>query len=347
MNPSAETRFASGVLAVGARFACARCRERGVTEACARCGGPTVDLSTPEGAARLSRWSRSHHAPRARRDPFRDRGRWLVGTAVWGCAVASAFFLARWSTKHIDAHGFVPRKAVTALATLCGGIGGLVAASTTGLLLQVLVAATGALAWGAGSLAIAGARRETDGRARGWQRGVLMLRALGRNLAVTPFGGARRLAELEPLGPVLSPVAPACANDGAACEGVLEADERASIGGYEGVIVAVEGRTRGSDVCDAAIVPFRVRTAEGDALSVQVNVGCVRFVDSPIAVACCDELPAAWGIDRGHDGSAPVNVWTAAQGARVRVTGGCVSEDGTLVGDAAAPILLVVAGSSD
>ncbi|MEI8254503.1 MAG: hypothetical protein WCJ30_02400 [Deltaproteobacteria bacterium] len=342
MTVAAETRFASGVLAVGARFACARCRERGTAETCARCDGPTVDLSTPEGAALLARLCRSHHAPPARRDPFRDRGKGLLTAVVLGCAVAGAYVLAHWSTKHIDAHGFVPRKAVTALAALCGGIGGLVAASVTGLILQVLVAAAGALVWSAGSLALAGARAGTDGRARGWQRGMLTLRALGRDLAVTPFDGARRVAELEPLGPVLAPRAPACADDGAACEGVLEADERASIGGWEGVIMAVEGRTQGSDVCDAALVPFRVRTDDGDLLAVHVHVGCVRFVDPPAVFACCDGLPASWGVAPAHGTRGPVNVWTAAPGARVRVTGGRRTEDGALIGDAGSPVQIAV-----
>ena len=59
-----------------------------------------------------------------------------------------------------------------------------------------------------------------------------------------------------------------------------------------------------------------------------------------------DDLPTAWGVCAWIARSGPVNVWAVSNGARVRVTGGRIDEDGSWRGDASAPIEVDVLASA-
>ncbi len=349
MNAHPSSR--SAALVIGARRACVACRTRRSAERCARCGAATIDLGDARGERTLALLCDSRPVP-VRPDPTRDRGSLLVQVVVWSLPLAAAFFCARWSKK-IDTHGFIDKKVLAALAALGGFLAGRVAGSIALAVAQLAFHGLAALGWIASSASLALVALGNRPRANipssppGWLHGALRsFRTRARNAMLVPYGAPRETPRREPLGPVLEPVAPAFdRNEEApsrAVEGTLLADGLVSIGSWRGSIVAVEGRTHGSDVADAALAPFRLRTDDGDELFVRATAGVVRFVDRPVAFEVVAHLPAAWGVRSIHAEPHPVNVWIAAEGSRIRVEEGMSDADGTWIGIDDAPLVITV-----
>jgi hypothetical protein len=332
----------SGALAVGARRACVACRLRQVGETCARCGGATIDLASSTGERTLAAICSSQPAP-VRTRAATAHGSFLLRVFLWGVAVIAAM-AAAMASKKIDAKGFIPKDVLTALFAFGGLVAGRILASIALMVTQLVVIAVSGFSWLVASLALLPARSSgAGGSASGWRRFVIGLRTRARNIATAPFGTPRVTPHAAPLGPVLEPLAIATRDEASpTCEGTLLADGDAEIDAFTGSILGVEGRTHGTDVADATIAPFRIRTDDGAEIPVRIDAGRVYFADRPLAVTAARGLPVAWGVRTLHAEEQPVNVWVATTGSRVRIEGGRIDTDGSIVGDATDPAMVYV-----
>jgi hypothetical protein len=296
-----------------------------------RCGGRTIDLATDAGDRTLAALCASQPLPQRVRTPTRSHSIALQAF-LWAIALGAAFFAARFSKK-IDAHGFIAKDTLTALFALGGLLLGRVVASIALVLVQLATIALSGVVWALTSVLLIGARPT-----RSWPRFFVELRTRARNAATAPFGAPRVTPRAVSLGPVLEPLALVPRDEArGTCVGELRADGDAEIDAFAASIIGVEGRTHGTDVADAVVAPFRLRTDDGSEIAVRIEVGCVYFDEQPIAVTAARGLPVAWGVRTLHGDEEPVNVWVATTGSRVRIDGGRVESDGAIVGDASDP----------
>lgn len=277
-----------------------------------------VDLVSHEGERKLLALARRYRRPRTP-VPGVDRKVSVYRVCVHLLALSAAAAGGRFGST-IKTNGFVPIKAVIALASGLGLIAGYVAGASIGAVLFTLLVPFVKL---------------------------LLPRRRRANPAVAPSAGVGLAAAAR-----ITPI------DATVFEGTLtDSSGTVSLASdLRGAIVGAEGRTIGADVADALVAPLVIEGAAGDTIEVHVEVGEVVFAESGREVRFGDGAPRAWGIARPARGSRTrrrfppseaLTVWAAQPGTRVRIQGGVTGIEAVYDADGVLSDRTVVRGSAE